>query len=144
MTYRLLVHAEFASQAQAQDAYDQIQARATNTRVAGMGGPGERTSYSRLDEVTEAGAQTALLAMWHVDTFGIVRDGEYVAPPRQYPLWIAPTGAQDSYPATNAAGSVTRVEHNGRVWRNAHGAGNSWEPGGTGIGETIWADEGPA
>ncbi|MCP1675464.1 hypothetical protein J2T57_002614 [Natronocella acetinitrilica] len=36
--YRLTVMAEFESQAQAEDAMAQMQARATNTRVSGMGG----------------------------------------------------------------------------------------------------------
>ena len=41
----------------------------------------------------------------------------------------AVTGGHDSYPATNAAGEIARVEYNGRNWENTHGDGNSWEPG---------------
>lgn len=120
---RFIMMAEFENLAQAQDMMAQAKARATNTKVKGMGSPGERTSYARLDD------NGILIDMWHVDTFGIVRDGEHIAPPNTYPLWIQPTGGHDSYPATNAAGSVARVEYNGEEWENTHGDGNSWAPG---------------
>lgn len=37
--------------------------------------------------------------------------------------WVQPTGGHDTYDA----GAV--VTHNGQTWDNAHGDGNSWEPG---------------
>lgn len=39
------------------------------------------------------------------------------------PLWVAPAGAIGLWDA----GAV--VEHNGQIWDNTHGDGNSWEPG---------------
>lgn len=39
MTFRLTAMLEFESEAQAVDAFNQMSARATNTRVVGMGGP---------------------------------------------------------------------------------------------------------
>jgi hypothetical protein len=121
--YRLLAFLEFESEAQALDAYAQLKARSTNTRIIGAGTASERSSYARVDSSEE------LLAMFFVDTFGIVRNGEYVAPPNLYPLWIAPTGAHDSYPILNAAGDPTRVEYNGQNWQNTSGILNSWAPG---------------
>ena len=129
--YRLKAYLEFADEAQAVDAYAQLSARATNAIVVGMGTSQAHTSYSRVE------GPEGLIDQFFVDTFSIVRQGEYAAPQNEYPLWIQPTGAQDSYPATNAAGETTRVEHDGRNWENSHGNGNSWEPGAFG-----WADLG--
>lgn len=139
MSYRLICMMEFDSQADAQDAFDQLEARAVNSSVRDLGQAGERTSYARLDDLT--GPSPALVDMWHKDTFGIVRSGEYTPPPNEYPLWIQPTGAQDSYPATDVAGNVTRVERDGRKYENAHGDGNSWDP--LSVGDSIWLDLGP-
>lgn len=130
MPYTLTALLVFDDLGQAQDAYNQLSARATNTTIVGMGTADEHTSYCRLDD------DTSLLSMFHVDTFGIVRQGDYVTPD-PYPVWIAPTGAHDSYPATDAAGNVTRVMHNGQAWENTHGNGNSWAPGSVGTG-ALW------
>lgn len=119
--YRLTAVLEFESAAHADDAMAQLQARATNTRVAG--GADAHTSYARLDN--EDGS---LRSMWHVDIFGIVRNGEWVAYD-DAPDWIQPAGAHDSYPVTDALGSPTRVRHGGKVWENTAGAVNSWAPG---------------
>lgn len=135
MSYRLLAFLEFDSQAQAQDAFNQLEARATNTRVRGLGTAKGRLSYARMEDQT--GESPVLVDQFFVDTFGIVRVGEYTPPPNTYPLWIQPTGAQDSYPAVNAAGETTRVEHNGSVWENTHGDGNSWAPGVFGWTEIV-------
>ena len=37
--------------------------------------------------------------------------------------WAQPAGAHDAYMAADT------VTHKGKVWDNAHGAGNAWEPG---------------
>lgn len=127
MSYRLLAFLEFDDQAQAVDAFNQLEARATNTRVRGLGTAKGRMSYA---QVTDQTTDTPLLIdQFYVDTFGIVRAGEYTPPAGDYPEWIQPTGAQDSYPATNAAGETTRVVYEGQVWENTHGDGNSWAPG---------------
>ena len=131
MAYRLTAMLEFESEAQAVDAFAQMQARSTNTRIVGMGTADEHTSYCRVD------GPAGLISAFFVDTFGIVRAGTWIAPPNTYPLWIQPTGAQDSYPVTNAAGDPTRVEYNGRVYENAHSGLNSWVP------PTLWTDLGP-
>ena len=130
--YRVTAYLEFEDEAQAVDAYNQLSARATNTTIVGMGTSQAHTSYARVQ------GPDGLINQFFVDTFGIVRQGEYTAPPNEYPLWVQPTGAQDSYPATNAAGEITRVEHDGRNWENSHGNGNSWAPGVFG-----WTDLGP-
>ena len=130
--YRLTAMLEFESEAQAVDAFNQMQARSTNTRVVGMGTADEHTSYCRVD------GPAGLIDAFHVDTFGIVRSGTWTPPPNTYPLWIPVTGSQDSYPVTNAAGDPTRVEYNGRVYENAHSGLNSWTP------PTLWTDLGPA
>lgn len=124
MPYRLIAMLEFADQAQALDAYAQMEARATNTLVVGMGGPDEHTSYCEVRDGTET-----LLDGFFIDTFNIVRPMPYVAPTGDYPKWVTVTGAHDSYPALSVAGEVARVEHNGANWENTHGDGNSWEPG---------------
>ena len=132
---RLTLWLEFEDAAQAQDAYDQMKARATNTSIVGLGTASERTSYARLTD--DAGA---LLDGFFVDTFGIVREGEYTPPPNQHPIWKPVTDATKAYPAVNAAGEETHVEHDGINWRNAHGDGNTWEPGT--VNETIWENVG--
>lgn len=131
MSYVLIVHATFNSQADAQDAYDQIRARAQNASVARIGEPGERTSHSYLKDETA----DSILARWHIDDFGILRDG---APDSSSPpAWIQPTGSQDAYPALNVYGNPARVSHNGSVWENTHGDGNTWEPGAFGWTEVA-------
>lgn len=105
------------------DAYNQIVARMTNATVAGIGTPGVRTSYARVDEIG-----VGLVAMVHVDEHGIVRSGEYIAPD-PHPAWVQPTGAHDSYPVLRLDGEPTRVLHNGQAWENSSGTVNSWEPG---------------
>jgi hypothetical protein len=132
MTYRLTAMLEFESEAQAIDAYNQLSARATNTVVVGMGTVNEHTSYCRVD------GPDGMVSSFFVDTFNIVRQGTWVLPPNEYPLFIPPTGAHDSYPVTNAAGEPTRIEYNGRVYQNAHSGLNSWTP------PTLWTDLGPA
>ena len=127
----------FENAAQAQDAFDQLEARATNSGIVGLGSASESTSYTLL--MDDSGT---VQDVFYVDTFGIVREGEYEPPPNEHPLFIMPTGGENAYPATNAAGEVTRVEHNGHEWENAHGDGNSWEPGSAGIGDNIWLDLG--
>lgn len=115
---------EFADEAQALDAYAQMESRATNTLVVGMGTADEHASYCEVRD--EAGA---MLDGFYIDTFNIVRPMPYIAPPNDYPLWAQPAGSYDSYPALNVAGATARVEHDGKNWENAHGDGNSWEPG---------------
>jgi hypothetical protein len=126
MAYVVLVHATFANQADAQHIYDQALAVATNASVEHIGDPtNERTSYALVGE--EINGEVVVAQTWHIDLFGIVRNGQPVfddAPP-----WIQPTGAQNAYPALNVRGEETRVTHNGQVWRNTHGDANTWEPG---------------
>jgi len=127
VSYRLLAFLEFDDQAQAVDAFAQLEARATNTRVRGLGSAKGRMSYARVtDQTTDT---PVLLDQFYVDTFGIVRSGEYAPPAGRYPEWIQPTGAQDSYPVTDAAGNPTRVVYEGQVWENTSGTVNSWQPG---------------
>jgi len=123
MSYALIVHATFSAQVDAQDAYDQIRARAQNASVAKIGEPGERTSHSYLRDESDG----AMIARWHIDGFGILRDGE--PDPNNPPAWIQPTGSQDAYPALDVRGNTTRVTHNSVTWENSHGDGNTWEPG---------------
>ena len=130
-TFRLTAMLEFESEAQAVDAYNQMSARATNTKVVGMGGPDEHTSYCRVD------GPDGLIDAFFMDTFNIRRDGTWTAPPNQYPLFIQPTMAADSYPVLDAGGNPTRVEYNGRNYQNAHSGLNSWTP------PTLWTDLGP-
>lgn len=44
-------------------------------------------------------------------------------PAEEWPEWIQPIGAEDSY----AAGA--KVSHNGKRWINTYGDGNIWAPG---------------
>ena len=106
------------------DAYNQIEARMTNATVAGVGTPSARTSYARVDNLDT----DELVQMLHVDEFGVVREGEYIAPD-PYPEWIEPTGAHDSYPEVRLDGDPTRVMYQGEAWQNTSGGVNSWEPG---------------
>ena len=131
----LIARLHFEDQAQALDAFDQLDARATNTGIVGLGGPNESTSYTLFME-----DDGTVLEAFHVDTFGIVREGEYTPPPNQHPIWKPVTDATKAYPAVNAAGEETHVEHNDINWRNAHGDGNTWEPGT--VNETIWENVG--
>lgn len=41
----------------------------------------------------------------------------------EYPDWIQPTGAHDAYKKDAI------VKHKGKLWKNTHGDGNTWEPG---------------
>ena len=123
--YRLTAMLEFEDEAQALDAYNQLSARATNTIVVGMNTIQAHTSYARVEN-TET---KALLQQFYVDIFGIVRQGVYIPPTNMYPVWVQPTGAQDSYPILDEGGNPTRVEHNGENWENTSGTVNSWEPG---------------
>lgn len=134
MSREIVCRAYFEDNAQGQDLFGQIEARMTNTSVGDPGGPAERTSYVRMEDPDTGD----LVEMLHVDEFGIVRNDEYVAPD-PHPEWVRPTGAQDSYPAERLDGDTTRVVHEGRVYRNVHGDGNSWEPG---TDESLWGDEG--
>ena len=120
----IICRAVFHDDAQAQDLLDQITARMTNTSVGDPGGPGERTSYVRMEDA-ETGAP---IEMQHVDEHGIVREGEYIAPD-PYPEFVMPTGAHDSYPATRLDGEPTQVMYEGEAWENTSGGVNSWEPG---------------
>jgi len=121
----LLAHVTFANEADARDAYDQIRARAQNASVARIGEAGERTSHSLVGEEQPDGSITTS-ARWHIDDFGILRDGD--PDPTEPPAWIQPTGAQDAYPLTDVRGNPVRVIHNGAVWQN-NTAANTWEPG---------------
>ena len=63
------------------------------------------------------------------------------APPGGIPTWHQPTGSADAWPATDPdTDQTTRVTSDGRFWANTHGNGNVWEPGATGIGDTIWRE----
>ena len=44
-------------------------------------------------------------------------------PAEEWPEWIQPTGAHDTYDAG------AKVSHNEHHWINTYGDGNSWEPG---------------
>ncbi len=125
MAYVLKCHVTFPSEADAHDAYDQIKERATNSSVARIGEPGERTSHSLFGEEQIDGS-ISVIARWHIDDFGIVRDG---APdPDSPPAWIEPSGSHDAYPLTDVHGDPARVTHNGKTWQNNTDA-NTWEPG---------------
>lgn len=132
MAYVALIHATFASQADADHIYDQALSVATNASVARIGEPGERTSHG---VVIDEGTDT-VLRQWHIDRFGIVRESA-LAPDDEVPDWSQPSGAQDAYPATDVFGNTTRVQHNGSVWENSHGDGNTWEPGAFGWTEVT-------
>lgn len=115
------------------DAYNQVKARMLHMTAIKLGQPGARTSYARLENPDTGN----LVEMLHVDEFGIMRTGEYIAP-NPYPVWVQPTGAQDSYPINRLDGQPTRVMHNGKVYRNSAGTLNSWAPGVFG-----WTEESP-
>ena len=132
MSYRLQVDMTFESQAAAQDAYDQMRSRAVNAGVARIGEPGERTSHSLVvDE-----ADGSIIARWHTDRFGIVRDGALI-PDDEIPAWIQPGGSQDAYPLMDVWGNPAQVVHNAKVWQN-NTAANVWEP------PTSWDEVGDA
>lgn len=127
MPYVVMVHATFASKADADHIYDQAKAVATTASVARIGEAGERTSHCGVfDE--QADGTLVKDRQWHIDRFGIVRETDPV-PDDVIPDWVQPTGAQDAYPAMDVFGAVSKVKHNGLIWENTHGAGNTWEPG---------------
>jgi len=127
MSYVVIVHATFESKSDADHIHDQAMAVATNASVARIGTIGERTSHGFVAEEQEDGS-LQVDRSWHIDLFGIVREGKEPSTDEN-PEWIQPTGAQDAYPAQNVRGNETRVTHDGKVWRNTHGDGNTWEPG---------------
>jgi hypothetical protein len=136
MTVRLTAFLEFATLADARDAFAQLLARAQQSRVV-PGPTGVVQSFARVDDGTLQTHSDGQPAMFHLDRFGIARRGEYV--PRAVPLWVQPTGAQDSYPVLDATGQPTVVEFGGRLYRNTAGTVNSWSPLVFG-----WTDIGPA
>lgn len=128
-----MIHATFASKADADHIYDQAKAVATTASVARIGEAGERTSHCGVFNEQPDGT-LAKERQWHIDRFGIVRETDPV-PDDVIPEWVAPTGAQDAYPATDVIGNTTKTTHNGAVWENTHGDGNTWEPGAFGWAE---------
>lgn len=130
MSYVLQCHVTFESEADAQDAYDQIRARATNASVARIGEPGERTSHSLLLDESD----DSIIERWHVDRFGIVRDGAMI-PDDEVPEWVQPSGSQDAYPLDDVFGSPARVQHEGTVYENRTDA-NTTTPGEN--GDQYW------
>lgn len=127
MPHIVLVHATFQNAGDAAALYNHVRSVATNASVARIGEPGERTSWAA-HYIEDAEGNTATEAQWHIDRFGILRDGLLV-PDTEVPDWIQPSGAQDAYPASDVHGEPTRVLHNGQVWQNSHGAANTWAPG---------------
>jgi hypothetical protein len=125
MAYVVLVHATFDNQADADHVYDQAQSVATAASVARIGEYGERSSHA-LVGTENADGTLSPLRRWHLDLFGIVREGE--PDPNEPPAWIQPSGAQDAYPLTDVRGDPARVTHNGATWENTMDA-NTWEPG---------------
>lgn len=107
-----------------QDAYNQIKARMTVGNMAGIGTPGERTSYAILQNLDS----DTTVEMLYIDEHGILRTGAY-ALPDPYPVWKAPTGAHDSYPQFRLDGAPTKVLHQGKIWKQNHAGLNSWAPG---------------
>ncbi|TQE93548.1 MAG: hypothetical protein FKY71_18150 [Spiribacter salinus] len=133
--FELVTRMHFDAQADADDAYAQMQARAVNASVRTQAGA-ESLSYARLTDDSDG----AVLDEWHTDTFGIVRDGAEQPPVHDAPEWIQPNGVQDAYPANDVFGQQTRVVHNGSYWINSHGDANTWEPGT--VADTIWQEDG--
>lgn len=109
----------------AQHIYNQAKAVAVNSSVSRIGEPGERTSYCGVYEEQLDGSLVPV-NFWHVDTFGIVREGQ--ADPGETPTWIQPLGAQDAYPLLNVRGEPTQVTYNGATYQNTTPT-NTWAPG---------------
>lgn len=126
MTYVAMGMVSFATQAQADHIYDQAKSVATAASVSRLGESGERTSYFGVYEEQPDGTLVPL-RQWHIDNFGIVREGAVDA--SAPPAWVQPTGSQDAYPAQDVRGNPARVTHNGQSWVNTHGNGNIWAPG---------------
>ncbi len=133
MTFVVMGMASFETQANADHIYDQAKSVAVNASVSRIGEPGERTSYYGVYE-EQADGTLAPLRHWHIDTFGIVREGQ--VDPNDPPAWIQPTGGQDAYPLLDVRGDPTRVTHNGETWANQIAA-NTQAPGVSG-----WTIEG--
>jgi hypothetical protein len=129
----VMIHATFANKSDADHIYDQAMTVATNASVARLGEPGERTSHGGVFEEQPDGSLVPD-RRWHIDRFGIVRDGQMV-PDDVVPEWIQPTGAHDAYPATDVHGNPTRVMRNGKTWINQNDT-NTQTPGVAG-----WQDE---
>jgi hypothetical protein len=126
MPYIVIVHATFNNKSDADHIHNQALSVATNASVAHIGDEMERTSHGYVAEEGPDG-EHIIDRSWHVDLFGIVREGEPDL--RNAPDWIQPSGTQNAYPGTNVRGGETLVTHNDQVWRNVHGNGNTWEPG---------------
>jgi hypothetical protein len=120
-------------QAAAQDTFNQLAARMTNSSVARIGEAGERTSYCTVGTENPDGTITRTDHAY-IDQFGIVRRGE--PDPTDPPLWIQPLGAQDAYPLTDVRGDPARVTFDGRVWENTSPA-NTFQPGVFGWTEIV-------
>lgn len=119
----------------AQDTFNQLAARMTNSSVARIGEAGERTSYCLMGEERPDGT-VDVIDRRYLDIFGIVRSGN--PDPNDPPAWIQPTGVQDAYPVNDVRGNPTRVTDEGRIWENTSPA-NTFKPGVFG-----WTDVGPA
>lgn len=127
MPYLVVVHATFDNKADADHIHNQALTVATNASVVNIGQVQERTSHGFVAEEQEDGSLDVDRS-WHIDLFGIVREGEEPSTDTA-PQWIQPSGGHDAYPALNVRGIETRVTHNGIIWKNIHGDGNTWEPG---------------
>lgn len=143
MAYVLECRVVYEVEADAQDAYDQMRARAVNASVSRMGTDGFFSSFATLVHERDDKRPPDVLAQWSHDRFGIIRSGR-VSTDRA-PAWIQPSGSQDAYPLTDAFGAPVRVRHNGKLWQNTTAA-NTWEPGVYGWDEldpttVVWGDE---
>lgn len=127
MPYLVAIHETFDEKANADHVFNQALSVATNSSVARIGQPGERTSHGAVYFEAEDGSLT-IESQFHKDRFGIVRRGTPVNNDIP-PLWIQPTGSQDAYPALDVYGNPTVVTLNSNQWRNDHGDGNVWVPG---------------
>lgn len=125
MPYVVIVHSTFNNKSDADHIYEQAKAVATNASVARIGEQGERTSHAFVAE--EVNDEWEVDRGWHIDLFGIVREGELDT--SDAPEWIQPEGSHDAYPAQNVRGEDSHVTRNNQVWKNTHGDGNVWEPG---------------
>ena len=106
--------------AQAQQAYTAALGRQAGSDWAQPAGAHD--AYMAADTVTHKGKTWTSLIDWNVHAPGVSGWREQAAE-GGHPAWTQPAGAHDVY----GPGAV--VTHKGKVWDNAHGAGNAWEPG---------------
>lgn len=122
MSFVVLVHATFATQADAQAAYDGIRTMADKSKREWLGTAGERTSWGGVYDEQPDGSLVEV-SSWHVDDAETVKEGK--------PLKGGTKLTLDNTPAWDATKTYPvnyDVAHTNKFWRSTISSNLNSEP----------------